>query len=114
MSHWKSNAKLIKEIKRRNKKRKENQIFNFIWVISQTSVKIEGVYFNYWFATLAVRKQCIFQKCPCKVFLGSQACNYKGMQIKRAEGSGTRQKKREGKTKVLPSVMPPLALALRM
>lgn len=47
MSHWKSIAKIIKEIKRRNKKYKENQKFNFIYVISQTSVKIEGVYFNY-------------------------------------------------------------------
>lgn len=40
-------AKIIKENRRRNKKRKENQIFNFIWVISQLVVKIEGVYFNY-------------------------------------------------------------------
>lgn len=85
MSHWKSNAKIIKEIKRRNKKYKENQIFNFIFVISQTKVKIESVYFDYWLAILAVRKQCIFQKCPCKVFLGSQACNYKGKQIKRPD-----------------------------
>lgn len=53
-------AKIAKENKRRNKKRKENQIFNFIWVISQTSVKIEGVYFNHCLATLAIRKQCIF------------------------------------------------------
>ena len=75
MSHWKSNAKLIKEIKRRNKKRKENQKFNFIWVISQLFVKIESIYFNYWSETLAIRKQCIFQKCPCKVFSWSQACN---------------------------------------
>ena len=62
MSHWKSNAKLIKEIKRRNKKRKENQIFNFIWVISQTKVKIESVYFNYWLATLAVKNNVSLQK----------------------------------------------------
>lgn len=47
MSHWKSNTKIIKEIKSRNKKNKENQIFNFIFVISQTKVKIESVYFNY-------------------------------------------------------------------
>lgn len=62
MSHWKSTAKIIKEIKRCNKKIKENQIFNFIWVISQLVVKIEGVYFNYWSETLVIRKQCIFQK----------------------------------------------------
>ena len=57
MSHWKSIAKIIKENTRRNKKRKENQIFNFIWVISQLVVKIEGVYFNYWSETLVIRKK---------------------------------------------------------
>lgn len=31
-----------------------------------------------------------------KGFLWSQACNYKGKQIKRTEGSGTRQKKERG------------------
>lgn len=62
MSHWKSIAKVTKEIKSRNKKNKENQKFNFIWVISQLFVKIESIYFNYWSETLAIRKQCIFQK----------------------------------------------------
>ena len=49
-------AKIIKEIKIYNKKNKENQKFNFIWVISQLFVKIESIYFNYWSETLAIRK----------------------------------------------------------
>ena len=84
MSHWKSIAKILKENKRRNKKSKENQKFNFIYVISHLKVKIEGVYFNYCLATLAIRKQCIFQKCPCKTFFRLHPYNCKEMQIKRA------------------------------
>lgn len=55
-------AKIIKEIKSRNKKNKENQIFNFIFVISQTKVKIESVYFNYRFEILAVKNNVSLQK----------------------------------------------------
>lgn len=50
-------AKIIKEIKRRNKKSKENQTFNFIWVISHLFIKIESVYFNYWSETLVIIKK---------------------------------------------------------
>ena len=53
-------AKVTKEIKRYNKKYKENHFIKFILVISQTQVKIESVYFNYFPATLVIRKQCIF------------------------------------------------------
>lgn len=55
-------AKLRKENRRRYKKNKENQKFNFIYVISHLKVKIESVYFNYWFATLAVKNNVSLQK----------------------------------------------------
>lgn len=78
-------------------------------------VKIEGVYFNYCLATLAIRKQCIFaEKGSLRGFRGLRLATIRESKLNVLKAQEQGKKRREGKTKVLPSVMPPLALALRM
>ena len=62
-------AKVTKEIKRRNKKSKENQTINFICVISQTSVKIEVYILTIDLKLWQLENNVSFRNAPVRRFL---------------------------------------------